>query len=472
MEIETSPLAKEIDKIVKDGEKKVHFRWDAEFRIREPNDVKISDAEYDVKFTPKEEDEKLYKPLKVLNIDFVRDYEEGIADEITLQCTIPMGLWLKVLYPYRDYLEVTLIRVPLKEVTGEENDEEEKESEKFACIPKVDQQTTGEGKTLEKFSRFELDLKGVLDIDFQLFDLSTEKVRTVTVGGIFRRNKPENVVKGLIMGESKKIKLEDGPAIEALNIVKASNEEEREHFFIPQGTLLTEVSAFVQKYCGGLYNSGVNQYLQNKAWYIYPLYDTTRFDQEEKTITIIKVPQLRYRDIERTFRTEGKKLFVLGTSNSEFQDITEISYLREGNGVRFADSRKFLKELVETKDNKAIAHRGKLNHEYVSEDKQNRNNVLLSKDPINGNPFLEYSKLARKKGNIYTFVWENCDTSLVHPGMLAKILYIKNEDIIELHGVVLKVHSAVMLKGQAITAQSHRAVASLSIFANFQKEEE
>ena len=471
MELETSPLMEEVDKIIKDGPKKVFYKWEVEFSVREPNPIKISDAEYDVLFTPEEEKEKIYKPLKILNLDYFRDYEEGFSDENTLRCSIPLGLWLKVLYPYRDYLKATVIRTPIKEETEEEDKDAEKESEVYACLPKITQENSGEGKTIDKFTRFELDLKGILDIDFQLFDFSTEKLRTVTVGGIYRRVVPEDVVKGVIYKESKKVELEDGPAIESLDIVKATNKEQREHIMLPQGLPISDVAGFVQTHCGGLYNAGVGQYLQNKAWYIYPLYDTTRFDEEQKTLTIIKVPQTRYNDIPRTYRLDGDKLFVLGTSNSEFRDATEVRYLTEGNGVRFADSRKFFDELVETKDNKAIAHRGKLNHEFVADEREKRNNVLLSKDPINSNPFVEYSKLARKKGNIYSFAWENCDLSLVHPGMLCKILYIKSDEIIELHGVLLKAQLSVQLQGQAITSKSHKAMGALSIFANFPEEE-
>ena len=47
MELETSPLMEEVDKILKDGPKKVFYKWEVEFRVREPNPVKISDAEYD-----------------------------------------------------------------------------------------------------------------------------------------------------------------------------------------------------------------------------------------------------------------------------------------------------------------------------------------------------------------------------------------------------------------------------------------
>ena len=39
MELETSPLMEEVDKIIKDGPKKVFYKWEVEFSVREPNPI-------------------------------------------------------------------------------------------------------------------------------------------------------------------------------------------------------------------------------------------------------------------------------------------------------------------------------------------------------------------------------------------------------------------------------------------------
>ena len=474
MDLDASPLASEIDKIISDDNQQVNNSWDVEFRIREPNPIVLSTAENDVNFTDEKEKEKVYKPLKLLNIDFVRDYELNSAEEITLRCAIPLGLWFKVLFQYRDYLEVTLIKTPLHQLVDSTDQDANVETEVYACVPKIDSSTSGEGKTIEQYSRFELDLKGFVEVDFQLFDLSTECLRKVTVGGIWRRTTGMDTVKAILSNESAKYKVKEDPAIEKLNFVEADNKEKREHVMIPHTVSLplSAVARYVQSTCGGIYNTGINQFLQDKAWWVYPLYDTTRFDQEENTLTIFRVPQYRYNNIERTYRVDGDRLYVLATSNTEFKDTTNVRYLNEGNGVRFADARRyFADDLVEAKDNKAVAHRNKLVHEFVSEEVPAGNNVYVSKDAVNANPFVEYSKLARRKGSIYMFAWENCNLSLVRPGMMVKIVYIKGDEIVELQGCLLKVHLSVALDGMAITATTYKNIAALAVFVNFEQEQ-
>lgn len=470
MDIKDSPLQKEVDKILEDGKKPIASLWKAEFRIREPNPVEISDAYDDVNYVDEDEKEKIYRPFKVLNIDFQRDYENGIGDYGSLRALLPVGLWLKVLFPYRDFLKVTLTRTPLKETTDELDKEEDIQTETYIAIPNITEQSSGEGKEVDNLSRFELDTHGLIEIEFQLLDQSVDALRSVEFGANFRRCTPEDLVKGVIRKESQKYSTDDGPAIEKVDMVKADLEEPREHFIIPYDTLLTEMPLYVQAKCGGIYNSGIGSYIKNKNWYVYPLYNTTRFSKEERTLTVIKAHELFHMGLERTHRVDGDKLIVIGTSTSEFKDETEVKYLSEGNGTRFGESRLQVHKFGEPSMNKFTAQRAKNNHEYLAEKRPQRNTAYVSRDRIHGNPMEEYTRLARRKGNKYSFVWENSQPELLFPGMTVKILYAKGEEMQELHGVLLKEHTTIQLKGQAITSQAHKTTTSLFIFANFPEE--
>ncbi len=471
MELTTSALQSEIDKIISDGEKKVHTDWTVEFTIRDDCPITLSDAPDDASYVPqREKTEKVYVPIVVKNIDFVGDYEAGFADEVTLVCEIASGQWAKVLYPCRNYLFATLVKTHLKEVTLETDMDEDKESEKYVCIPKLTPELAVDGKRVTRMSRRELDLKGMVTVEFQLLDLSTEKIRAATTGGVWRRAKPGDVNKGILAKESEKITIEDGKAIEYIDIKEPNNKEEREHYVLPQGTLLTEVAHLIHRRCGGVYTAGINAYMRNKAWYVYPLYDTTVFSRETKTLTIIKIPEYKYTNAERTYRVDGDKLYILGSSDAEFSDSRESKHLAEGNGVRFADARLFMNDLVETKDNKAIASRKKVNHEYTDEKRDKRNVVYVSSDRINANPFEEYTKLARRQGAVYVFEWERADSSLLYPGMPVKIMFADGDDIGEIEGVLLKSHVAIQLQGQATTAGSHKTTTVLAIFCKVNEE--
>lgn len=467
MDIDNSPLKKDIDKIINSKDKIVTFQWEVEFKPREPNDVVLSKDAFDTNYTEKHEQKKIYKPMKITNIDFNEDYENNASSEITLSCTIPLGLWVKVLYLYRNHLECTLIQRPVSTFTNELEKDKEPITNTYFCLPKVDERVVGEAKTLDRFSRYELDLKGTVDVQFQLYDLSYEKLRSVTVGNIFRRATSEEVIKSILAKESDKLKTKEGKAIKYIQMVKPDNEEKREHFVIPQGTLITDIPHFVQRRCGGVYSTGIGRYIHDKTWYIYPLYDTARFDKEKKTLTVFKVPLLNLVNVERTFRTEGDKVFIIAAEEASYRDNGIIDFINKGNGVRFADARVFMTEKhFEAKDNKAIISRKQVNHEYVYKDLEEANTVYRSDNQIHANPFYEYSKLAGRRGLIYGFIWENSKPDLLLPGMMVKIIYLKKQKVCSIEGVLLKAHTAIQLKGQAITSFTYTTSTALFIFAN------
>ena len=162
---------------------------------------------------------------------------------------------------------------------------------------------------------------------------------------------------------------------------------------------------------------------------------------------------------------DDKRLTVLATSESKFSDINKAMLLKEGNGVRFADARKFMNKITETKDNKSTIKRKDTNHEYLSVPLEKQNTVEMAETRIHSNPFKEYSKQAKKDGGLFSFVWQNADISLLYPGMPVKVLYSDQEDVKELQGVLLKVHGVIQSTVQGMAPSGHFSQASLFVYA-------
>jgi hypothetical protein len=261
------------------------------------------------------------------------------------------------------------------------------------------------------------------------------------------------------------LEIDEGKAVEKITLIKPDNDEEREHFLIPHGTKILDVPNFIQNKCGGVFSTGLNTFFQNNQIYIYPIANLKRFDEEEQTLTVIRVPENRYSDIERTYKLDDKRLTVLATSESKFSDINKAMLLKEGNGVRFADARKFMNKITETKDNKSIIKRKDTNHEYLSVPLEKQNSVEMAETRIHSNPFKEYSKHAKKDGGLFSFVWQNADISLLYPGMPVKVLYSDQEDVKELQGVLLKVHGVIQSTVQGMAPSGHFSQASLFVYA-------
>jgi hypothetical protein len=467
MELENSPLMNEIDKVIEDGEKRVFYYYYAEFKIKDtfPGEIKYSKRDEETALE-EELNDLIFKPLKLLNYDTERDYEKAYGDYVKLRVVIPYGLWVKVLFPARDHLYCTIKRVPARESTYEVIEDEDIEEYMFDCLPQMTEDLQVEVSRYNMVDKFELDnTVQPLEVEFELLDRGLEDLRKLTVGAIIRKATPEDAVKVLLAENTEELEIEDTKVVETISIVEADNEEEREHILIPHATKLIDTPNYIHKKCGGFYNSGINTYYQNKGLYVYPIYNTDRFEDEEKTLTVVKVPENRLTGIERTFKLDGERLTILATSESKFIDFNKGTLLRDGSGVRYGDSRKFMNKITETKDNKSIIKRKETNHEYISKDIEEQNTVFLSSNRIHSNPFQEFSVQASRNAGLYTFVWDNADINLLYPGMPVRVLYSDNDDILELRGVLLKTHAAVQAAIPGLAPSGHQTQAALFIFA-------
>lgn len=445
MEIEDSALFNEVQEITSGSEKPVFYYWVGE--------IHTGDVTTEL--------------LKVITWHTVRDYENNIGDELMLECAVPLGVYAKIIYPSRAVLEITMYRTPIGEVGSVTNEDLPVESERYKAVLVLDGMPNIEGTELGQLDQATLDLHDILTINFQLFNRSLEKLRTVTVGGIFRNTKTDSVIRAILGKESKDLLVDSKAAVEAIDVVAGSNLAVRDHIVIPQGTKLIRVPTFIQERCGGVYTTGIGTYFQNRSWYVYPLYDTTKLNQATHTLTLIKVPKRRFTGIERTYREAGTSVFVLGTSETKFSDDGSTNFMNSGNGVMLADATQFMENVVSTSGNKTTINRSKLNSEFLTRKKEDGvNNVQISNERISANSFIEYSRLAGRDGGLFEFIWENSKPDLLFPGMLTKILYISNDQIEELSGVLLFVSTVTQLEGVGITGKRHKTTSSLSLFVN------
>lgn len=464
---ESSPLRDEMVKIMEAEETPVSFVWSLEFKVKDEFKEEFKLSEEDKFYLDDEElDEKIFKPMKVLNLDFNNDYEKSVMREIWARVVIPFGMWAKCLYPARDYLNCIVKRSALTLQTFDKVENAEVEEFIYDTLFHLDESNSLAGVNYNTISRTDLDNNyPPVVINAELLEKSVEKVRKVTIGAPYRNVKPEDLIKNVLVHFTKDIEIEGEKAIEIISVVKAHNKEKRDHIVIPQGMPLLDVPNYVQDNCGGVYNSDLNCYCVGDKIFVYPIYQTDRFEDEKKTLTVIKLPKEFMPQIERTFRKDEDALFVLGLSDSLYKDVSFAKKLNEGNGVRHADSRKFLNGFVETKDNKTVTKRKENNSEYKSEDLKEQDFITLSNKKINSNPFKERSKLAVRSGGTYTFQWPNSQPELLYPGMPARVLYEENGEVMELRGVILSDHTSVSIIGQGMTADKHGTVTVINLFA-------
>lgn len=443
MEIEQSALYREIEAVLFDTAKPVHSLWQAQLHVG--NDT--------------------YDALKVLSIDWVRDYEGKYADEVLVTLAISGGTYAKRLYPNQSNIDITLYRTPLHEQSDMVNTEQVFESERYTATMIDKGNPLLEANGMNSPSEEALNLTNVFEIQFQLANKALEQLRMITVGGIFRRCTGEDVIKAVMTRESQRVKVDGIRLPQGVNMVPAKNKTVRDHVIIPQGTRLVHVPDYIHHKCGGIYSAGMGYYLQGDYWYVYPCYDTQRLNQARTTLTIVNVPKNKLPGVERTYRQNGNNWVVLATGEVQLRNDTDSQQLNFGNGVRFADATAFMESFSSTNNNKTLVSRGANNSEFISVARDNgNNNVQLSDNPINANPYQEYSKLARRQGNFLSLVWENSQPSLIFPGMMVKVLYLEENEIREVEGVILRTHHYTHLKGDGMMAPRHVTNTMLGVF--------
>lgn len=443
MELEESSLFREVKEIINSPSKPVRWRYAAHFHVGE----------------------KKFVALKVISIDFIDDYENNYATEMLAEISMPMGTYTYQIYPAQDNLDITILRYPVVEGGDRSNDDVMVQSERYTAILLDTGNPAIESNHRNEPAEETLNLTGVATKTYQLISKPVEQLRMISVGGTYRNCSPQDVIMAILTSESAKLNVDSDALPKGVEMSSTPNIVKREHIIIPDNQRLVTMPQYIHEHCGGVYTAGLGYYYIDRYWYLYPCYDPTRYKESTRTLTIINVPVNKFPNVERTYRKDGENSVILATGEVRFQDDTNKYQLNQGNGARFSDANKIMSGFAVMKGNKATAGRGGNNSEFIAVPRDNGNNfVRRSSNPITANPMLEYSKLALREGGVFTFVWENANRSILFPGITTKILYLKEDKIEELEGVLLKCHGYDHLDGVGMAAERYQSRAVLTLF--------
>lgn len=408
--------------------------------------------------------------MKIVSIDIKRDYEMNFTDEIILTALIPLGQYAKRVYPERNNLEITIKQKPMQELGSDEDTKRKLYLERYIAVLINQGNPIIEGNDYSIPNEDALDLSSIEEVTFQLIPKAVDLMRMTSVGSVYRNANPGEVVKTILTIESQSLKLPKELLPIGVNMVPPNDTSKRDHVVVPHGVKLVDVPSYVHNHCAGIYTAGMGFYYQDKLWYLYPIYNTERFEESQDKVTIINVPDKKLVGVERTYRKDGSNIVILATGETQFRDNSDQQQLSDGNGVRFADASRYMDGFIKVSGNRAVASRGENVNEVMSTQRLSGNqNVHVSDTRISSNNPKEYSKLAMREGSLVNLTWENADPDLIYPGLPVKILYFDDGVVREIRGVVLKAHVYVHMKGQVMFTNMHHTNIGLSIFVNRKK---
>lgn len=444
MDLEQTSFMREVRAVMTSGAKSIHFAYEATIHVNETNEN--------------------YKATKVLMIDRVCDYEMAVADVIMVKVIIPLGKYATYIYPKKENLDITIKATPIGEVGDNIDAESNTKITRYSAVLVDTGNPTLQNGGQFIYSEDQQDRGELKEVYFQLIDKSVDSIRMSSLGGVFRGCTVGDVIAGVLGGESKKKKL-----IKGVNMVDSANQVVKDSIIVPHGTRLMDLPQYLHKSLG-VYGAGLGYYLTDGYWYVYPCYDVARYSKNKRNVTIVNVPENRFPDIERTYRVDGTNVVILATGSTTSLDNTDSEQLTHGSGVRFADASKIMEESTSTSGNKTTVSRSAINNEVAAVERADgKNYAPVSKNSITSNQLFELSKLARRMGSVIALVWENSNPDLIYPDTMVKLKYLKQDEIIETVGVVLKAYHFTEMARVGIVGERYKTRTVISIFVKNSK---
>lgn len=442
MAVDSTLLMREVDAIVEQGEGLGNYKLQA--RI-------LAGTEW-------------IDPQRVEFFSLTRDYESGYGDIIILEVMVGRGTYAYRLIPHRDRLFVDITTTPLYLNSDASRSDTPTRTRRYRAVLMDQDNPALVGRSPIASSEDDLNTSGPRVVQFQLVEEGIYQTRMMSVGRIYRDDCPMNALRALLTETGRFRDGNNRRVIQGVDVAEGYNTAPRRHIVIPDGTPLMSVPTLLQEEEGGLYSTGVGCYLQGDHWYVYPLYDLTRFRKTPRTLTVLNVPANRFMGAEKTFRQTANQLVVVAAGDMTQQDPGLYNQLNQGNAVRFTNADRLL-EFVQTGGNKAVAQRDLNVLEFEGmEMKAGLTHARWSAQRAVSNQFKYLSELSKRNGRVVQVQWLHGDAQLLYPGMPVKFLTNADGTLKTLYGTLLGVDEQRVPRESGVAAQQYPASVTLIMF--------
>lgn len=375
-------------------------------------------------------------PIIIHAITRHRDYVKGYSDSMFIDMLVPRGDFAYILEPNKDDLLVDIITYPTGDIAGGDI-EDDIFANRYRGIILTKEDPNLDDARPHASNHSDLNQE-TIELQLQLMKENIHQLRMVTVGRTYRKVVPMDVLRALLTEASQAINVRDEERILGVDVADGYNTTVRESISIPHGKPLTHVVDVLQNEEGGLYGTGVGCYLQGNEWYVYPLFDLTRYEREDKTLTIVRVPPNKFAASERTWRVTDDQIIVIANSGIRVKDDGYSEQLSSGNGVRVTNANNLL-SFGDVEDNKVVFKRKDNIYEFQGQELKHEGltNTRWGEESATSNPFVHYTRMAFQRGQIVEVEWMHAETDYLYPGMPVRFYVAADDDLTEYQGILI-----------------------------------
>lgn len=303
----------------------------------------------------------------------------------------------------------------------------------------------------------------------QLVEQLAFVMATQNAQGIFRYSDCKNSLIAFIISRNN-IDVKNGlPKISGIDMVDpdvAQTEASRDQIVVDHTVKFNELPHYLQHNEGGIYNYDIGSFIKNGYWYIYPLYNLTRFKSTERRLTIYQTSSLRIPTADITFSRLGQGITIVCTGGYRMQDISVAGDIQAGLGTRFTKATDFFdNQAVVDGTNKAVFNRAGISASFTTTTRADGYQIAqTSGSPFTDNLLRENSKISARAGTFMYTTWQRSESRLLTPGMPTRVYLDTGNGVQILEGVLLQVGEKFNLERPGMTQKLQKSAAGLMLY--------
>jgi len=373
------------------------------------------------------------------SFEILRDYNSNTSDYIIATFLMPAGDYIKDIYPFRDNLNLTVIKTIAKK--------KYRYTYKFVMI---NNNMNISGTRYTQSTREELNKLEQVRLVGQCVDRVTEALRMKYVSGIYHNTNLETVIKTSMLTAIRTSKSVEGDIDIHLSLSEIENKRTYDHIKIDTGVSVLDLPTFLQRKEYGLYNGDIGTYVQlhedvnrnedrypsKKHLYVYPLYSNNLFDKSQKKLIIYGVSSAKFDFVENTYRLDGDVLSIISGASTSSIDDGGNQLLDDGVGFTSTVADKIMERNNIVSDDGVLVDKDFINSGSIDKARVDSSNMARHIG-AQSNLFKYRSMVVRKTMMVYQIQWNHCDPDLIFPGMAVMFVYMDNVDgLVKLKGTV------------------------------------
>lgn len=408
------------------------------------------------------------RKFEVLNVVGMRrdsDYVRSFTPTIELQIAVYAIDYKRTIYPNRKNLSVILSMEQIDPLSDMFLDGGLKVRSSYKAFV-VDNNDMSLEPGKGGMSKIQTDGRDEIRIfTVQLADSAAVYASAKRGGSTFRFTSAFNAMATFILAATKEPNQADVKQVMGLDMIPADVTKPRDTIIMDHKVPLIDVPAWMQNNAGGIYNHGIGSFIQNNTWFVYPLFNTKRYADSERRLTVFQIPSNYIPFGDSTWEKIGKSVKIVCSGAANLNDTSVGAEISEGTGVRFIHARKFIDKPTTVENNQGYFNRASNLAEI---------NVVQREDGITQAPFSdvkatdnvarELSKISIRQGQVFDTLWMNANPNLVTPGMPVKVYYDNGGKICSLEGVVLSMSEKWENSQPGLLSKKLNCVVELKLF--------